>query len=89
MTRTTLGKVHGRTIQLDEDLGVPEGQQVEVQVRIIGSRKQLPGPPPGWREGGGKSTAGLLADCCSEEDDRVLEQIHADRKQERRRGIPE
>ena len=34
MTRTIHGKVHGRTIELDEDPGVAEGQEVEVQVRI-------------------------------------------------------
>ena len=40
MVRTTHGKIHGKTIELDEDLGVPEGQEVEVQVRV------LPSPPP-------------------------------------------
>ena len=32
MTKTLHGKVHGKTIELDEDLGVAEGQEVEVQV---------------------------------------------------------
>jgi hypothetical protein len=31
MTKTIHGKVYGRTIELDEDLGVAEGQEVEVQ----------------------------------------------------------
>ena len=35
MTRTLHGKVHGKTIELDEDLGVAEGQEVEVQVKLI------------------------------------------------------
>jgi hypothetical protein len=35
MTRTQHGKVHGRTIELDEDLGVAEGQGVEVQVNVV------------------------------------------------------
>jgi len=35
MVKTTHGKVHGKTIELDEDLGVPEGQDVEVQVRVL------------------------------------------------------
>ena len=35
MTKTLHGKVHGKTIELDEDLGVAEGQEVEVQVRIV------------------------------------------------------
>ncbi len=53
MTRTAHGKIHGKTIELDEDLGVAEGQEVEVQVTMIGLKKRLPGPPPGgWRPGG-------------------------------------
>lgn len=35
MTRTLHGRVHGKTIELDEDLGVAEGQEVEVQVKIV------------------------------------------------------
>ena len=35
MTKTLHGKVHGKTIELDEDLGVAEGQEVEVQVKIV------------------------------------------------------
>ena len=35
MTKTVHGVVHGRTIELDEDLGVSEGQEVEVQVTVI------------------------------------------------------
>jgi hypothetical protein len=45
MTRTTHGKIHGKTIELDEDLGVPEGQEVEVQVTI------LPAATPPMSEG--------------------------------------
>jgi len=32
MTRLVNGTVHGRTINLDEDLGVADGQRVQVQV---------------------------------------------------------
>jgi hypothetical protein len=35
MTKTLHGKVHGKTIELDEDLGVAEGQEVEVQVTVV------------------------------------------------------
>ena len=41
MVKMTHGKVHGKTIQLDEDLGVPEGQEVEVQVRVLPSETQM------------------------------------------------
>ncbi len=89
MTKTLHGKVHGRTIELDEDLGVAEGQDVEVQVRIIGPKKRLPGPPPGWQPGSKKTAAGMLADSWTAEDDRILEEIHLDRKRETRREVPE
>ena len=31
MTKTVHGKVHGKTIELDEDPGVAEGQEVEIE----------------------------------------------------------
>ncbi|HLJ09845.1 MAG TPA: hypothetical protein VKU82_01580 [Planctomycetaceae bacterium] len=34
MTKTFRGIVHGKTIELDEDVGVAEGQEVEVQVAV-------------------------------------------------------
>jgi hypothetical protein len=89
MTKTLYGKVHGKTIELDEDLGVAEGQEVEVQVRVISPKKRLPGPPPGWEPGSKRTAAGLLADSWTEEDDRILEEIHQDRKRGRSRGLSE
>ncbi|HJT76433.1 MAG TPA: hypothetical protein VJ739_04455 [Gemmataceae bacterium] len=38
MTKVLHGRVRGKTIELDEDLGMTEGQEVEVRVRLI--------PPP-------------------------------------------
>jgi hypothetical protein len=35
MTKTVHGIVRGRTIELAEDPGVPEGQEVEVQIEIV------------------------------------------------------
>ncbi len=32
MTKIIHGKVHGKTIELDEDLGVPERQELQVTV---------------------------------------------------------
>ena len=69
MTRTLYGKVHGKTIELEEDLGVVDGQEVEVQVTMLKPKKKLPGPPPGWQPGNTKTTAGLLADLCTEDDE--------------------
>jgi hypothetical protein len=44
MTKTIHGIVHGKTIELAEDPGVAEGQEVEVQLKIA----QAPNPthPP-------------------------------------------
>ena len=48
MTKTLHGKVHGRTIELDEDLGVVDGQEVEIQVTIVQATKP---PRPTISEG--------------------------------------
>ena len=80
MTKTLHGKVHGKTIELDEDLGVVDGQEVEVGVRMIGPKKKLPGPPPGWRPGSTETAAGMMAEHWTEEDDRILEEIHQARR---------
>jgi hypothetical protein len=80
MTRTMHGKIHGRTIELDEDPGLPEGQEVEIQMKVKEAKKKLPGPPPGWQPGRPSATAGALADWWTEEDDRILDEIYQDRK---------
>lgn len=38
MTKTVYGIVRGRTIEVNEDLGVAEGQEVEVSVRTLPDR---------------------------------------------------
>jgi hypothetical protein len=81
MTKIVHGKVHGKTIELDEDLGVAEGQEVEVQVKVVAHTKQ-------WGEGL-RRCAGALANDWTEEDDRILEAIHQERKWDTRREIPE
>jgi len=43
MTKTIHGRAHGKTIELDEDLGVAEGQEVEVQMTVVEPSK--PHPP--------------------------------------------
>jgi len=40
MAKTLHGRVHGRTIELDDDLGVADGQEVEIQMKVV------PSPPP-------------------------------------------
>ena len=82
MTKTLRGKVHGRTIELDEDPGLPEGQEVEIQFTAGGAKRTLPGPPAGWKAGALSRAAGALADEWTEEDDRILEENYRDRKGE-------
>ncbi len=74
MTKMLHGKAHGRTIELEEDLGLSEGQEVEVQVKPLPLAKK-------WGEGILRS-AGGWADY--PELDAIMEQIHQARKMERR-----
>jgi hypothetical protein len=102
MTKVLHGIVHGRTIEVTEDLGMWEGQAVDLLVVPAGSLdsrtgsshpqtapRKLPGPPPGWKPGAPSKVAGVLADEWTEEDDRILEQIQADRKAAKWRELPE
>jgi len=72
MTRTIHGRVHGKTIELDEDLGVAEGQEVQITIKTVRAKKP-------WGEGL-QRCAGALANEWTDEDDRILEEIHQDRK---------
>jgi hypothetical protein len=74
MTKTMHGKVHGKTIELDEDLGVADGQEVKVQIKVIPPTRK-------WGEGILR-TAGALAD--DPYWDAIMEEIHMARKIERR-----
>ncbi len=79
MTKTVHGKLHGRTIELTEDLGLAEGQEVEVRVEVV---------PVGmsWGEGILRS-AGILADDPDWDD--IMEEIYQARKQARRPQMEE
>ncbi len=89
MTKTLHGKVRGMTIELDEDLGVVDGQEVEVQVRMIRPQKRLPGPPPGWQPGSTETAAGMMAEHWTDEDVRFLVAIERDRHRPSTRELPE
>jgi len=73
MVKTVHGIVHGKTIELAEDLGVAEGQQVEIQVRVIQKTTRMTGE-------GFLRTEGALAD--DTEWDGIMEEIHQARKRE-------
>jgi hypothetical protein len=81
MRKTVQGIVHGRTIQLVQDLGLKDGEAVEVSV--------APMPPRTvWGQGLARC-AGALADQWTDEDTRLLEEIYQDRKRDARREILE
>ena len=89
MTKTTHGRIHGKIIELDEDLGVVAGQEVEVQVKMIGPKQRAPGPPPRWRPGGTETAAGIMAEYWTDEDDRILDAIERDRHRPSTRELPD
>jgi hypothetical protein len=80
MTKTIRGRVRGRTIELNEDLGLAEGQEVEVQVRAVSRTERRPGE-------GLLRTEGALAD--DNEWDAIMEEIYQSRKLDRRSAIPD
>ncbi len=81
MVKSAHGKVHGKTIQLVEDLGLSEGQEVEVQATVLLIQSR-----PGE---GLQRCAGALAKAWTEEDDRILEEIHKDRRRDSRLEVLE
>ena len=79
-TIRTVQTVTGPTLTLEMPAEF-RGQQVEVQVKV------LPASQP-WGDGL-RRCAGALAQVWTEEDDRILAEIHQDRKRDTRREIPE
>jgi hypothetical protein len=74
MIKQVQGVIHGRTVELTDDPGVEDGQQVTITIQTI---------PPSrpWGEGILR-TAGALAD--DPEWDVIMEKIYQDRKRNRR-----
>ncbi len=62
---------------------------ISATLTMLNEKMKLSGPPPGWQPDKSDSTAGLLANLCTNENDRILEAIYQDRKRETRREIPE
>ena len=81
MTRIVHGTVHGRTIELNEELGVAEGQKVQVQVTF----PEVNAPDRAkWGDGILRS-AGALANDPDWDD--IMEEIHNARRRPRRSPI--
>jgi len=81
MTKVTHGKVHGRTVELVEDLGLAEGQEVEVSIRTV------PATPTRTPGEGLLRTEGALAD--DPHWDAIMEEVYRERKNDTQREIPE
>jgi hypothetical protein len=79
MTRTLQGTVRGRTIELAEDLGLAEGEQVEVSIRSVSAATQS--------GDGFTRTEGALADDPHWDD--IMAAIHRERKNDVRRETVE
>lgn len=80
MIWTIHGKAHRRTIELEEDLGVAEGQEIEVQIRVIQNSPRKPGD-------GFIRTEGALAN--DNEWDTIMDEIYRARKVERQAQVPD
>jgi len=76
------GIVHGKTIELDQEVGVPDGEKVEVAIQIIPAS---PGTEP-WGEGL-RRCAGALAGIPGLDED--MEQILGERETAKFREVPE
>ena len=85
MTKVLRGVIHGKTIELESEPGLEDGRKVEVTLRA----KELPGPPPGWQPGSRETAAGMMASRWTEEDDRILEEIHQERQKNTHREVAE
>ena len=82
MTKIVHGIVHGKTIELDQELGVADGQHVHVAVQILATS---PGTEA-WGEGL-RRCAGALAGIPGLDED--MEQILAQRKTAKFREVTE
>lgn len=46
--KTLKGVIHGKAIELTEETGLPEGQEVTVAIQPIIARQPMPEPPVPW-----------------------------------------
>ncbi len=80
MTKIIHGKMRGNMIELDEDLGIAEGQEVEVHVRLVSNLPSKTG------EGFLRTEGALAGDL---EWDSIMEEIYAARKLDQRVEAPD
>lgn len=80
MSSVLHGKINGRIIELDEDPGVADGQEVEIHVRVIPKTTRTPG-------GGFLRTEGALAD--DPYWDAIMDKVYQERKRDARKEVRE
>jgi hypothetical protein len=79
VTITLRGVIRGRTVELKEDPGVADGLQVEITIKTTAKLEP--------RGEGLRRCAGAFAADWTEDDDRLLQEIHQDRKRDTRKEI--
>ncbi len=77
MIQRVQGVVYGKTIEVQEDLGLSDGDKVQITIESPAA------VPPKWGEGL-RRCAGALADDWTDDDDVILRQINQDRHSESR-----
>jgi len=79
--KTVSGVIHGNMIEIKGNLGLPDGEEVEIFVR---SRSQRPSSGDGLLR-----CAGGMAEDWTSEDDRILAEIQQERETTSHRALPE
>ena len=77
MIRRVHGIVHGKTIEIEEELGLSDSDKVSIVIEGPQSSQDK------WGEGL-RRCAGALADDWTEEDDKILENIYRSRHSDSR-----
>lgn len=70
--KTHKGIIHGNIIELADNPGLPDGENVEIIVTVVKSHRPA-------REGL-RRCAGALADSWTGDDDRILDELQRDRQ---------
>ena len=79
MVKPIPGVIHGTTIELKENPGFADGEEVEVVIKTLPTETT-------WGDGL-RRCAGEFAADWTEDDDRILEQIHEERRRDARKEI--
>ena len=79
MTRTIHGVVHGKTIEFEENLGLAEGQEVEITIKSVPSQRP-------WGEGLRRCDGALASVWTEDRVPRLLPRVSIDKRTTHGRG---